>query len=52
MQIRFYYQDEQYPDFGEYYCDSCAQQAGMDVEMSWLSAYVYCPVCNVRVPFK
>jgi hypothetical protein len=46
--IRFYYQDDQYPTFGEYYCEQCALVAGADLEQSWLSAYVYCPLCNKR----
>lgn len=49
MQIRFYYQDEQYPHFGEYYCDNCALEAGMSYELSWVSHHAYCPTCGVRV---
>ena len=48
MKIRFYYLDDKYPHFGDYYCDSCATEAGMSVEQSWLSHYVYCPICGVR----
>ena len=46
--IRFYYLDEQYPNFGSYYCYKCSVQAGMSYEMSWLSTKKECDSCGTN----
>lgn len=45
--IRFYYLDADAPDFGDYYCDSCAYEAGVDPRFSRVSTMGYCPTCRM-----